>query len=117
MALDSLTNTKTKLLAEDVAFRIPKGPWFHFDQNNSGGKYYGPMNVLVVAENEAEAFERLEAMPGYTTTFCACCGQRWSSANLLTQEEVVALIVAWSDPGYFPRQHSPGTSCLLIMAE
>lgn len=64
-------------------------PFFHFHQNNSGGRFVYDMKagiteeVVVEAENAEAANRRLEDIGGYFDGCdrgrdCDCCGDRWS---------------------------------------
>ena len=60
--------------------------YYHFSQNNSGGKFYnnvehgvGP-EVIIEGMNAEHAYSRLEDIPSdYTGMYdnCSCCGDRW----------------------------------------
>ena len=59
--------------------------WFHYSQNNSGGFFDGPENVLVQAHSAEEADSIAERHGIYfggvsSGRDCECCGNRWSMA-------------------------------------
>lgn len=60
-------------------------PYYHFRQNNSGGSYIGPENILIQADSAAEANLIAENNDEVDIYFdgvnlnqdCSCCGDRW----------------------------------------
>lgn len=59
--------------------------FYVFNQNNSGGYFVIDENVaatvVIEAKNAKQAGERLEEIinaDGKYTSFCGCCGRRWS---------------------------------------
>jgi hypothetical protein len=107
-----------KLTVEEVTAKVPAGPWWYFRQNNSGGYFVGPKNVLLVAPNEDAAWERLRSLPDYTSNSCDCCGSRWGWAREMTKEEVVAEIVDLSRPDHFDNTfHANEGLTLLVLPE
>ena len=58
--------------------------WFRFRQNNSGGRWAGPVNVVVEARSPEEANSLAEASGHVYFDGCSdgqdcdCCGDRWS---------------------------------------
>jgi hypothetical protein len=103
------------LTFEEVEAKLPKGKWWHFNQNNSGGSYFGPKNVLIAAETEEEAREILEEQPDYTSQSCECCGARWGMAWEQTQEEAVQKIVDWSDDQHWDNTFCPDKECARVL--
>lgn len=61
-------------------------PFYHYDQNNSGGAFIEPaLNVFVEASSSEEADAIAEANGLYFDGVvddidCDCCGDRWSRA-------------------------------------
>jgi hypothetical protein len=57
--------------------------FYHFRQNNSGGRWVGPVNVIVEANSATEANDRAEEHAGIyfygcrDSRDCDCCGDRW----------------------------------------
>lgn len=54
--------------------------FYTFNQNNSGGKFYGPVYVIVEARNVDEANSLAESKADVYFDGegdCACCGYRW----------------------------------------
>jgi hypothetical protein len=103
--------------AEKVAQALPEGPWWHFDQNNSGGYFAGPKNVFLIAETQEAAEELLKSVPDYTDSFCSCCGERWYG-SACSKAQVVEEIVRLSDPKCFARTFSPmDLTTFVIMAQ
>jgi len=114
----TLTKSKPTLNPDEVMAKIPEGPWWYFNQNNSGGYYIGPKNVLLVAPTEEAAWERLRDMPDYTSQHCDCCGSRWGWAEEMTKAEAVARIVDLSSPEHFDNTFHPEAAVtLLVMPE
>ena len=73
-------------MAKSVA--APKARWFHFSQNNSGGKFeYDPKrgithHMVIEAPNYQEANMRAQNIGLYfdgcdSGMDCECCGDRW----------------------------------------
>jgi hypothetical protein len=54
---------------------------FRFRQNNSGGYYLGPDYFDVEAESVDHGWLVLEKQEWFSTTYCDCCGERWSKWN------------------------------------
>lgn len=60
-------------------------PWFHYRQNNSGGYWDGPVNVLIEARDGDDANRIAVQHPDSPVYFdgcssgrdCSCCGDRW----------------------------------------
>lgn len=56
--------------------------WFTVNQNNSGGYWYENKDVAhyvsVQARNAKEALYRLKDITSGYTSYCECCGKRWS---------------------------------------
>lgn len=72
---------------------LPEGTWFEFSQNNSGGYFTLPgHHVFILANSEEEAWDTLRAQPGYTDSYCACCGERWYSPYKHDKAGVIASI-------------------------
>src|SRR4051794_4942961 len=71
--------------AEAVVDAMTTGSFFHFRQNNSYGRFDIDLtrgissDVLIQADDIAEAFERAETMGLYFDGAgdCPCCGDRW----------------------------------------
>jgi hypothetical protein len=113
-----MKHSKPALTVEEVMAKIPEGPWFMFDQNNSGGYWTFPAkNVLMVAETEEAAWERLRDLPDYTSESCDCCGARWGYAEKMTKAEAVARIIQINDPDSYENRHISGIPTLLILPE
>jgi len=95
---------------------IPDGPWFFFDQNNSGGYFTGPArNVLIAADTMEAARERLEAQEGYTSSYCSCCGARWY-ADGVTKAEMAERLMGWADPEHWEnKDRADGVPTLLVL--
>lgn len=63
--------------------------FFHFHQNNSGGRYVGPTDVIIEAENAQEANSLATSSRRVEIYFdgcssgrdCYCCGDRWTRAE------------------------------------
>ncbi len=64
-------------------------PFFHYNQNNSGGSFAVTEtlthHVVIEAENASEADEKLCDLGGYfngveSGSDCSCCGDRWYPA-------------------------------------
>lgn len=54
--------------------------FYTYDQNNSGGRFRGPAEyVIVQADNSTDANELAEGMGVYfdASNDCPCCGPRW----------------------------------------
>jgi hypothetical protein len=55
--------------------------WFHFNQNNSGGKFVVNENVcedvLIQAANAEQAIAKAHRIMDNSDS-CPCCGDRWS---------------------------------------
>ena len=59
--------------------------WFHYRQNNSGGNWRGPINVLIEARDADDANRIAVQHPDSPIYFdgcvdgldCRCCGDRW----------------------------------------
>lgn len=56
--------------------------WYHFRQNNSGGSFLGPKNVLVQAPSASTANALAQDYGVYfdgceAGLDCECCGDRW----------------------------------------
>ena len=54
--------------------------WFHYSQNNSGGRFVGPPDVFVQAATAEEADElgaRVGGLYFGGLGDCPCCGDRW----------------------------------------
>lgn len=62
-------------------------PFYHYDQNNSGGAFDEPaLNVFIEASSDEEADTIAEANGIYFDGVeddkdCPCCGDRWSRAG------------------------------------
>jgi hypothetical protein len=57
--------------------------FFHYSQNNSGGSWSGPTDVIVEAPNASAADSIAEYRAGvyFDGSYdCSCCGNRWSEA-------------------------------------
>jgi len=76
-------------------------PFYHYDQNNSGGAFIEPaLNVFVEASSSDEANAVAEANGLYFDGIeegrdCDCCGDRWSRAwrdSLVDMAEVEATL-------------------------
>jgi len=95
---------------------IPDGPWFFFDQNNSGGYFTPPArNVLIAADSMEEARERLEAQDGYTSAYCECCGGRWY-ADEINKVEMARRLMDWADPEHWEnKDRGDGVPPLLVL--
>lgn len=96
---------------------VPEGPWFHFRQNNSGGYFIGPKHVVMIAENEDAAWERLRSMEDYSSSSCDCCGARWGWADSLTREETLALLTDLASPEHWDNKFDPqaGPVCVILL--
>ena len=73
--------------------------FYHFRQNNSGGYWVGPINVIVEANSPAEANEIASTVgPCYFDGDgdCSCCGNRWS--ELWENEEGSESPEVWGEP-------------------
>lgn len=70
----ALKKTKKK---PNVATRF-----WHYSQNNSGGYFLGPTDVIVEATSSDDADERASAsgLVDFGAEYCECCGSRWSFA-------------------------------------
>lgn len=61
--------------------------FYHFDQNNSGGKFVIndklDCNVMIQATNAGEANEIAESLGIYFDGWgdCPCCGNRWNKVS------------------------------------
>ncbi len=57
--------------------------WWHFDQNNSGGYFILNEDVLedvfIQAGSKEEASSKAEEIFSDYSSFCECCGERWST--------------------------------------
>lgn len=97
---------------------IPKGTWFHFNQNNSGGYYTGPArNVLIAAEDMDAARARLEAQEGYSSESCSCCGSRWYGHEM-DREDMANRLFELADPEHWEnRESGEGIPVLLVLPE
>jgi hypothetical protein len=68
---------------ERARLGLPALRWFQYRQNNTGGSFHGPMNVIVQAATGAEANKRGEELAGLyfdgvsSGHDCDCCGDRW----------------------------------------
>tara|TARA_R110000824_G_scaffold64097_4_gene167787 strand:- start:193 stop:600 length:408 start_codon:yes stop_codon:yes gene_type:complete len=71
---------------ERARLGLPALRWFHYRQNNSGGSFYGPENVIVQAVTAEAANERGAVLAGLyfdgvaDGQDCGCCGDRWYRA-------------------------------------
>jgi hypothetical protein len=59
--------------------------FYNYRQNNSGGYWIGPKNVIVEADSSEEADEIAQQNGVYfdgisSGNDCSCCGDRWSRA-------------------------------------
>ncbi|MDR3445952.1 hypothetical protein [Dyella sp.] len=56
--------------------------WFHFNQNNSGGRFIindtVAEDVLIQARSAEEAINRATVLFEDYSDYCSCCGERWS---------------------------------------
>lgn len=57
--------------------------FYNFDQNNSGGVFEGPNNVIIEADNAEQANYKAEQVGIYfdgveNDIDCDCCGDRWN---------------------------------------
>lgn len=93
---------------------MPEGPWFHFRQNNSGGFFIGPKNVIILAADEKAAWERLRGMEDYSAEACSCCGARWYGEES-TKAEIIERLTELSNPEAFDRTFDPEVLPCLIM--
>jgi len=101
---------------EEILAMIPEGPWWHFDQNNSGGSYSPPaMHVLIVATDSEAAVDRLQSLPDYDDSYCSCCGPRWGDPENLTKGQVAAKLAEWSDPNCWDRTFRPKDTVVLVL--
>lgn len=69
--------------------------FYTFRQNNSGGKFYGPVYVIIEARNVDEANSLAESKAGVyfdSSQDCSCCGSRWDSLGSYEKGEEVPSI-------------------------
>ena len=81
----------------DVEEQLPEGrKYFFYRQNNSGGYLAGPaLNVVIAAESEEESDAILSRQPGYTSSYCNCCGERWYASELVRAGVIGHLFGEW----------------------
>lgn len=82
--------------------------WWTYNQNNSGGSFYGPQYVFVQARNAAEAdflAEQSNLVYFDSSGDCDCCGARWYSAvdygyseDGTIEPTLYGEVVDWEDP-------------------
>ena len=67
--------------------------WYHYRQNNSGGNFVGPINVIVEADSAEHADVRAQDVAGIyfdgiaAGRDCGCCGNRWYRATSYNGED------------------------------
>lgn len=72
-------------------------PFYHYDQNNSGGAFIEPaLNVFIEASSPEEADAIAEANGLYFDGVddgydCDCCGDRWSRAWSDSLEDIASV--------------------------
>lgn len=54
--------------------------WYVYRQNNSGGYYAGPSEMVIVRADDMVQANALATMAGVDpdAPYCDCCGRRWS---------------------------------------
>ena len=56
--------------------------WYYLDQNNSGGYFYRNEDIMecvfIQATSPKDAESRAEDIVAPYSSFCECCGERWS---------------------------------------
>lgn len=57
--------------------------WYLYRQNNSGGYYLGPADMVIVRADNMAAANRAANANGVNpdAPYCDCCGTRWSLMN------------------------------------
>jgi|TARA_R110001583_G_scaffold35810_1_gene118650 hypothetical protein len=69
-------------------------PLFQFRQNNSGGRDIGPKNVIIQADNAADANNIAQAQAkiyfcGVDKGIdCDCCGDRWHAVHDFDADDI-----------------------------
>ena len=69
-------------------------PLFQFRQNNSGGRFIGPKNVVIQAENAADANDIAQNSQdiyfnGVAKGIdCDCCGDRWHAVHDFDADDI-----------------------------
>lgn len=69
--------------------------FYTFRQNNSGGRFYGPVYVIIEAHNVEEANSLAESKTDVyfdSSQDCSCCGSRWHSLGSYEKGEEVPSI-------------------------
>ena len=78
----ALSNSIYRVKQDAALLTLPPIRFYHYHQNNSGGKTYGPSNVIIEAPNYVVANEIAEKNGLYWNGVrdgkdCQCCGDRW----------------------------------------
>lgn len=81
VTLNHFLNIHINTYLEDKARESKSCWWWEASQNNSGGYFIDNEDVcetlLIQAESEEEAEERLNYITKDYSEYCGCCGERW----------------------------------------
>ena len=80
--------------------------WFVIGQNNTGGRFRGPMSVLVLARDQADAWSKARNTGWVPDGGCDCCGPRWAADYVTEAANFAAAVTA--SKSRFARTREPG---------
>jgi hypothetical protein len=99
LELDSKPKPEAKPEAPAPAQPTVPAKWYMFSQNNSRGHFTPPgIHVYVLAVSKEHAISKLEEQPGFTRSYCSCCGSRWYEPRLVTDEAELKALNAGEKP-------------------
>lgn len=88
--------------------------FFTFNQNNSGGYFiindYVAKHLIIEAINVREAINRMRDITQDYSTYCACCGERWSSWKYEEDGEEVPTV--WGIVATEPEAEEEGSTII-----
>ena len=73
---------------------VKEGMFWRFRQNNAGGVFVGPHNLIVFAASEDDAVAALSGAGLFAGFDCDCCGRRWSRSASGRYEDLEAAVAA-----------------------
>ena len=82
--------------------------WFVIRQNNTGGSFRGPMSVLVLGSDQADAWAKARNA-GWVREGggCDCCGPRWDPYDVTAAANFAAAVTA-AKARFASNKHNPG---------